>query len=298
MQPLRARADAQDSGDELFRKADKINAELFTLTYGALVVQLIKDYEDYAEVNKQLDRASVPFSGVSVAFEAHHRDRGFNIGTRLIEDFLARASSTSAGASGPSSSIPKCNDFREVGETVSRVAFKCFLGISPAVSHNPQASGGLREFSLHLDDNPLAEFVELPEDALGKTQQHQVAQVTAANGNGFTPAGPGSMAGLSGPGRPGTNVAAALPGGVPAGPEGTSGGLWYSQILCGVVRGALEMVRPLAGPFTATWRLKSPRSGRHGRRGPLRERRAAWRRLDRDAGPVAQVSRRGGAAVR
>jgi hypothetical protein len=32
------------------------NAELFSLTYGALVVQLIKDYEDYEEVNKQLDK--------------------------------------------------------------------------------------------------------------------------------------------------------------------------------------------------------------------------------------------------
>lgn len=32
------------------------SGELFTMTYGALVVQLIKDYQDYAEVNKQLDR--------------------------------------------------------------------------------------------------------------------------------------------------------------------------------------------------------------------------------------------------
>lgn len=32
------------------------NAELFTLTYGALVIQLIKDYEDYGEVNKQLEK--------------------------------------------------------------------------------------------------------------------------------------------------------------------------------------------------------------------------------------------------
>ena len=32
------------------------NAELFTLTYGALVIQLIQDYEDYAEVNKQLEK--------------------------------------------------------------------------------------------------------------------------------------------------------------------------------------------------------------------------------------------------
>ncbi len=32
------------------------NAELFTMTYGALVAQLIQDYEDYSEVNKQLDK--------------------------------------------------------------------------------------------------------------------------------------------------------------------------------------------------------------------------------------------------
>lgn len=32
------------------------NAELFSLTYGALVVQLVADYQDYAEVNKQLDK--------------------------------------------------------------------------------------------------------------------------------------------------------------------------------------------------------------------------------------------------
>ena len=35
------------------------NAELFGLTYGALVVQLIKDYEDYDEVNTQLDKMCV-----------------------------------------------------------------------------------------------------------------------------------------------------------------------------------------------------------------------------------------------
>lgn len=69
----------------------KQNSELFALTYGALVVQLIQDYEDYAEVNKQLEKM------------------GYNIGTRLIEDFLAR------------SSLGRCSDFREVGEVVAKV---------------------------------------------------------------------------------------------------------------------------------------------------------------------------------
>lgn len=62
------------------------------MTYGALVVQLIQDYEDYAEVNKQLDKM------------------GYNIGTRLIEDFLAK------------SGIGRCADFKEVGEVVSKVS--------------------------------------------------------------------------------------------------------------------------------------------------------------------------------
>jgi len=43
-------------GDDMFKKADKLNSELFSLTYGAMVVQLVKDYEDYNEVNTQLDK--------------------------------------------------------------------------------------------------------------------------------------------------------------------------------------------------------------------------------------------------
>jgi len=46
-----------------------MNAELLTLTYGAFVAQLMKDYESDEEVNKQLDKV------------------GYNIGVRLIEDF-------------------------------------------------------------------------------------------------------------------------------------------------------------------------------------------------------------------
>jgi hypothetical protein len=52
---------------------------------------LIQDYEDYAEVNKQLEKM------------------GYNIGTRLIEDFLAK------------SGIGRCADFREVGEVIAKV---------------------------------------------------------------------------------------------------------------------------------------------------------------------------------
>ncbi|KAI8081749.1 uncharacterized protein BX664DRAFT_268419 [Halteromyces radiatus] len=44
-------------GDDVWKnKVEKINAELFTLTYGSMVLQLVKDYEDYNEVNKQLEK--------------------------------------------------------------------------------------------------------------------------------------------------------------------------------------------------------------------------------------------------
>ena len=73
-------------------RVDKVSAELVTLTYGTIVAQLCKDYEfDYPEVNRQLDRM------------------GYNIGLRIIEDFLAKTS------------VPACSNFREVAEMISKV---------------------------------------------------------------------------------------------------------------------------------------------------------------------------------
>lgn len=99
------------------------------MTYGALVAQLLKDYEDDEEVNKQLEKM------------------GYNIGVRLIEDFLAR------------SNAGRCNDFRETADVISKLAFKMYLGIQPVVS-NWSAAGD--EFSLLIENNPLTDFVELP----------------------------------------------------------------------------------------------------------------------------------------
>eukprot|EP00040_Diaphanoeca_grandis_P010188 m.52175 g.52175 ORF g.52175 m.52175 type:complete len:177 (-) comp21556_c0_seq1:442-972(-) len=108
----------------------KISSELFTLTYGSLVAQLIKDYEEDEEVNIQLEKM------------------GYNIGTRLIDDFLANATQTS-----------KCTEFRETADVVAKVGFKMFLGIVPTVTN---WSEDFTECSLILDENPLATFVELP----------------------------------------------------------------------------------------------------------------------------------------
>lgn len=137
--------------------------------------------------------------------------RGYNIGTRLVEDFLAK------------SNLSRCTNIREAAEVVSKVGFKMFLDITPNVifpdstvntnsgsmnsselvmngttaQHSKNgantASGTVgtrdpKEFVLQLMENPLAEFVELPDEAL-------------------------------------------------------QGGLWYSNVLAGVLRGALEMLQ-------------------------------------------------------
>ncbi|GAA5821444.1 hypothetical protein JCM10212_000088 [Sporobolomyces blumeae] len=122
---------------DAYQKSDKLNAELFSLTYGALVVQLVKDYEDYNQVNQQLEKM------------------GYNIGVRLIEDFLARTG------------LGRCRDFGEVGEVMSKVAFRSLLSITPTLVHHPVSSTQPQPaFSLVFDENPLTDFVELPEDAV------------------------------------------------------------------------------------------------------------------------------------
>mmetsp|Transcript_16111 Transcript_16111/g.48272 ORF Transcript_16111/g.48272 Transcript_16111/m.48272 type:complete len:172 (+) Transcript_16111:347-862(+) len=131
---------------------ETINSEILSLTYGSIVRQLITDLEDMDEVNKQLDVM------------------GYNMGIRLIDEFLANAR------------ITKCGDFKETAENIAKVGFKMFLNTTATVV-NWNADN--TECGLVLEDNLLIDFVELPE-ACSK--------------------------------------------------------LSYCQLLCGVIRGALEMV--------------------------------------------------------
>ena len=126
----------------------KVSGELFSLTYGALVSQILKDYHNVEDVNKQLEKM------------------GYNIGVRIIEDFLAR---TKEG---------RCTDFRDTAEKV-QAGFKMYLNVSPTVTSWSSAND---EFSLVFEvlnniklkcffmtcplsqANPLGEFVELPDN--------------------------------------------------------------------------------------------------------------------------------------
>ncbi|CAJ0942986.1 unnamed protein product, partial [Mesorhabditis belari] len=112
--------------------AKKMSSELFALTYGSLVAEMLKDYEDPRQVNLQLDKV------------------GFNMGIRLADDFLSKQ----AG-------VPKCTDCRQMAETLSKNVIPAYLGVSATVNN---WESGDREFSLQIENNPLTEFVEVPQD--------------------------------------------------------------------------------------------------------------------------------------
>jgi len=114
------------------RRYQRMSSDLFALTYGSLVAQLVRDYESAEEINKQLERM------------------GYNIGCRLIEDYLAK---TATG---------RCLDFKDVAEKI-QAAFRLYLGVTPSITNWSAASD---EFSLTIDPNPLTEFVELPDNLM------------------------------------------------------------------------------------------------------------------------------------
>eukprot|EP00730_Choanoeca_flexa_P009017 TRINITY_DN12572_c4_g9_i1.p2 TRINITY_DN12572_c4_g9~~TRINITY_DN12572_c4_g9_i1.p2 ORF type:complete len:179 (+),score=40.83 TRINITY_DN12572_c4_g9_i1:2135-2671(+) len=112
----------------------RVNSELFLFTYGSLVAQLLEDYEVDAEVNAQLDKM------------------GYNIGVRIVDDFVAHATSE-----------PACRSFQDSCIVIAKEGFKAYLGVTPSIT---KWSDDRRECSLILDDNnnPLATFAELPMD--------------------------------------------------------------------------------------------------------------------------------------
>ncbi len=101
--------------------------ELLSLTYGCIVKQIMEDCEEESvNANKNLEQI------------------GFNIGSRLIDEYLAKTE------------IPVCKSFKEVGGNVIE-AFKLFFGVeSKLVMKNDQ------EFSITFNQNPLAENVAIP----------------------------------------------------------------------------------------------------------------------------------------
>jgi trafficking protein particle complex subunit 3 len=112
-------------------EGETTNAEVLALTYGAIVRQLLADLSDIESVNNQL------------------KEMGNNIGTRLIEEFLARTGTT------------KCSDFQATARVIAEKAFPMFLGVR-GIAKGAEADDASRDCVIHLREMPLAEFVEIP----------------------------------------------------------------------------------------------------------------------------------------
>ena len=155
---------------------EKVNSELFSLTYGAFLVQLLRDASGNAEhVNAKL------------------RAIGKSIGNRLIEEYLAKMMNISgniSGSGGGNNTADSCKTFREVMENVAFVGFRMFLNARCRLvdwssggtttttantnnsnrddntnknSSNNSESNNNNSVTLAIEDLSLADFVELPE---------------------------------------------------------------------------------------------------------------------------------------
>jgi hypothetical protein len=123
------------AGDVAFDKSDKVSQELFVLTYGAVVQQLVTDFEDETKVNEELKKL------------------GQNIGARLVDELFAKT--------GPSLGS-RCTSFRDTAEVVAYTGIKMFLGLHvDVVGWNTEGTACSLLFS---QGNPLTNFVELPPD--------------------------------------------------------------------------------------------------------------------------------------
>jgi trafficking protein particle complex subunit 3 len=120
----------QRPGEASLNQSERINIELLSFTYGALVVRLLKDQESISKVNQLLEQM------------------GYNIGVRLIDDFLSK-------------NDVNCEDIRDTADAIAKIGFKVYLGITCDVANWSDDS---KEFSLILTENPIIDFVELREE--------------------------------------------------------------------------------------------------------------------------------------
>ena len=88
--------------------------------------------------------------------------RGYNIGCRLVDDFLAKSRAPASA----------CAGFRPAIDAVARGAFRAFLGVTPRVSDWNDSGTAV---SLLFDESPLTDWVELPRELAGLRYQNLLA---------------------------------------------------------------------------------------------------------------------------
>jgi trafficking protein particle complex subunit 3 len=137
-------------GMALWAKQSKCNAEFFALTYGAMVAELLRDFEDDGSVTAELDRM------------------GHSIGVRCIEEVLAKANYYNGSSGGGGGAVPT-QSFAADTPDLCALAFRMFLGLSMEAHRGGGGSEttAATAYTLVFTENPLATFVELPKEREG-----------------------------------------------------------------------------------------------------------------------------------
>lgn len=198
-------------GDEMWKGAERISGELFTLTYGAFVASIFRECDQNGlAANKKLEKM------------------GYNIGVRMIDDFISHLP---AGAPIPG----RCIDLVEAAEIISKAAFRYYLNISPPTVLFPPDSDG-RQFTLSFPS------VVLKPGGEEKVSTNQLfGETFAATASSLASSAAGALSSVMSQSQ---QFGEGLGSDMVELPESAiQTGFHYANMLCGVIRGALEMVQ-------------------------------------------------------
>lgn len=92
-----------------------VSSELLALTYGAFVSQIVKDYEEVSEINKQIEQLGLDF--------VYRMTVRYNIGIRLIEEYLAKTRTRGI------------RSFMHACESIATKGFSMYLGVEATLEN-------------------------------------------------------------------------------------------------------------------------------------------------------------------
>lgn len=162
----------ENIGKSCYQNSAKVSGDLFVLTYGALVTQILEDFQN--DVTKTNDKL---------------KELGKDIGYRLVDELLAVTQ------------IKRCAGIEVTIDILANIGFKLFLGVVPTVTNDLSSNvmptvdfkninlsknedetfkvdsvsesipktitPASKEYYLSFEENPLERFVSLPKHLEG-----------------------------------------------------------------------------------------------------------------------------------
>lgn len=106
--------------------SDKVNVELFSLTYGSLVRAIVKETNNIEDANNKLAKI------------------GENMGDRITDDIVVNYDN-------------KITSLKDACEMIAKFAFKNYLGVTAEISEPSE-----NRIIISILDNPITRYVSIP----------------------------------------------------------------------------------------------------------------------------------------